>query len=78
MKNGTGKVVIDMSKIIMQAKICGVKKPAQVINLSHLASWRNKTDQFTSKPDIAKIEVLQSFCRIRELIQQELDQISGC
>jgi hypothetical protein len=44
MKNGTGKVVIDMSKIIMQAKICGVKKPAQVINLSHLASWRNKTD----------------------------------
>lgn len=76
MKKGTLSMV-DMTQIQQKARVNANKKPAYDINLSHLSSWRQKTDHTNSKQDNTKLEMLNSFVKIRNLLQKELESICG-
>ena len=66
-----------MKQIITRAQINATKRPTVDIQLSHLAKWRDKIEAKNSELDTIKLEVLHSFCKLRELLQQEMESTAG-
>ena len=76
MKDGQVKMT-DINEIKQKARVNANKKPAFNIHLSHLSDWRSQQKNQNNKNDMAKLEVIQSFTRVREFLQKELESVCG-
>lgn len=53
------------------------KKPVHNVHLSHLSQWRDEISNQNSKQDTAKLEVIHSFARVRQILQKEIEGLCG-